>query len=203
MLNVFLKGGIVLWIIFAFSVASLSIILERMYSFRNLKVNLPQFLNELKEHVKKGSKKELLALCEHKNSPLTRICALAIQSYGLSETEKEEILSQFNSSEVRKLGTRIKALGIIGHILPLLGLLGTVIGMIKTFMVVETAGASVNPGMLAGGIWEALLTTAAALSVAIPTLVVYYYLEERLEDLSFQMSDVVFHIDRTLKESEQ
>ncbi|MBE0477489.1 MotA/TolQ/ExbB proton channel family protein [Candidatus Aerophobetes bacterium] len=203
MVDLALKGGIVLWVIFAFSVISLSIILERIYTFRCAKMHLPQFIREIKEYLQQGRKKDLLGICERKKSPLSGICALAIQNFKLPEAEKEKIIYQFSASKVRQLGIRVKALGIIGHILPLLGLLGTVIGMIKTFMVVEAAGSSVNPGMLAGGIWEALLTTAVALSVAIPTLVAYHYLEGRLEDFSSQMSDVVFHVERMLKEKSQ
>jgi len=192
-----------MWPILALSVVSLSIILEKLYSFNRAKLDIPQFLSEIESYLKEGKLKSIFERCRKSKSPLAKVCALVLENHDLSQEEKEELFSQFNSMWVRKLGEKVRSLGIIGHILPLLGLFGTVVGMIKAFMVVEGAGGSVNPGVLAGGIWEALLTTAAALAVAIPTLAVYHYLEGKLEDFSLQMKDTIFHMEKLLRREEQ
>ena len=203
MLRFFLKGGIVMWPILALSVVSLSIIMEKFYSFHRARLNLPQFLSKIEDCLIKGEVKRALDICRKTSSPLAGMCRVVIENQQLSQERKEEFFSQFSSVQIRDLGKNLRALGIIGHICPLLGLFGTVLGMIKAFMAVEKMAGSVNPGVLAGGIWEALLTTAAGLAVAIPTLAAYYYLEGKLEDISLQMRDVVFQVEKFLKEDER
>lgn len=198
-MDLLLKGGILMWPILALSIISLSIILEKFYSFHTVKLNIPQFLSKLEDELKQNELEDVLKKYERSKSPLIEACVIALRSWSLSWEEKEEIFSQFSTTQIRKLGKRVRALGIIGHILPLLGLLGTVIGMIKAFMTVENLEGSVNPGILAGGIWEALLTTAAALAVAIPTLAIYHYFEGKLDDFYLQMRDIAFHTDKLLK----
>ena len=84
----------------------------------------------------------------------------------------------------------LRGLAVIGNIAPLLGLLGTVTGMIRAFMKIQRLGGIVDASVLAGGIWEALITTAAGLSVAIPTLVAYHYFEGRIDNIASQIKDV-------------
>ncbi len=192
-----------MWPILALSVVSLSIIMERLYNFHRARLNLSQFLSKIENCLKKGEIEKALNICKKNTSPLAKICALTLKNHKLAQKEKEELFSQFNSMEIRTLGKNLRALGIIGYISPLLGLFGTVIGMIKAFMKVGNVAEAINPGALAGGIWEALLTTAAGLAVAIPTLIVYHYLEGKLEDISLQMRDVVFYVEEFLRESKR
>lgn len=203
LIDFFLKGGFIMWPILALSVVSLSIIMEKFYNFHKIKLNIPQFLSKIEDYLKKGKMEEALNICRKSTSPLAKICTLTLENHKLSQKEKEEIFFWFNSMEVRKLGKNVRTLGIIGHILPLLGLFGTVVGMIKVFIGVENSAGVVNPGTLAGGIWEALLTTAAALAVAIPTLIVYHYLEGKLEDISMQMQDIFFQVEQFLRKSKK
>lgn len=200
MLDLFFKGGPVMWPILVLSVVSLSIILEKIYSFHKIKLDLPSFLSKIEGDIRENNMEGIRERCKKSMNPLARACSLALKHYHRSPNEKEQLLSQFNSMQIRELGKRIRTLGIIGHILPLLGLFGTVAGMIKAFMVVENAGGPVNPGVLAGGIWEALLTTAAALAIAIPTLGVYHYLEGKLDDFYLQMRDIFFQVEKMLRE---
>ena len=92
------------------------------------------------------------------------------------------------------MGKNLRGLGIIGHISPLLGLLGTVAGMIEAFITIEELGGRVDASVLAGGIWEALITTAFGLSVAIPAIVFYHYFEGRVDDIAAQMKDAASEI---------
>lgn len=192
-----------MWPILALSVVSLSIIMERFYNFHRARLNLSQFLSKIENRLKRGEIEKALNICKKSTSPLAKICALTLKNHKLAQKEKEEVFSQFNSMEIRTLGKNLRVLGIIGYISPLLGLFGTVIGMIKAFMKVGNVAEAINPGALAGGIWEALLTTAAGLAVAIPTLIVYHYLEGKLEDISLQMRDVVFYVEKFLRESKR
>lgn len=203
MLGFFLKGGIVMWPILACSVIAVGIIMEKLYNFHRVKLDLSEFLFKIEDLLKERKIKEALRLCQRTESPLAGICALTLKSYKFPAERKEEILSQFSSREIRKMGKNLRTLGIIGHISPLLGLFGTVLGMIKTFMVVENIGGAMDSRVLAGGIWEALLTTAAGLGVAIPALIIYHYLEGKLEELSLEMRDVVFEVEELLRKREK
>lgn len=203
MLGFFLKGGIVMWPILGCSIIAGGIIMERFYSFHRVKLNLSELLLRIEDLIKKGKMEEALNFCQRAKGPLTGICALTLKSYKLPPERKEEILSQFSSREIRKMGKNLRILGIIGYISPLLGLFGTVVGMIKTFMVVENTGGVIDSKILAGGIWEALLTTAAGLTVAIPALIVYHYLEGRLEDLSSEMREIAFEVEELLRKRER
>jgi len=200
LLRFLLKGGPIMWPILALSVVCLSIIMDRFYSFYRARLNISQFLSEIKSCLERKKNEKALFICRKNKSPIARICAFVIENYKLPRKRKEELFSQFISMEIRKLGKNLRFLGIIGHVSPLLGLFGTVVGMIKAFMVVENSEGAVNPGALAGGIWQALLTTAAGLAVAIPALIVYHYLEGKLEDISLQMSNVAFQTEKFLRE---
>jgi len=203
LLGFFLKGGVIMWPILACSIIALGIIMERFYNFHRVKLDLSEFLSRIEDLLKEEKLEEVLRLCQRTGGPLAGICALTLKSYKLPAERKEEILSQFSSREVRKMGKNLRTLGIIGHISPLLGLFGTVVGMIKTFMVVENIGGAMDSKVLAGGIWEALLTTAAGLTVAIPALIVYHYLEGKLEDLSSEMREMVFEVEELLRKGER
>jgi biopolymer transport protein ExbB len=101
----------------------------------------------------------------------------------------ETVLVHATEEEVRDLSRYIQALATIGNIAPILGLMGTVLGMIKAFMVIEQMGGKVNAAVLAGGIWEAMLTTAAGLAVALPTMVAHSYLTHRIDRYEAQLQD--------------
>jgi len=186
--ELFLKGGVVMWPIFALSVVSLSIILEKIYVFRKFKLDISRLLQEKRAFSERKQLGDVLKELEGEKSFLKEILSFALKSDILKKEEKDELLSQMEFVWTAELGKRVRLLGIIGHILPLLGLFGTVVGMIKAFMAVQARGGYVDPAGLAGGIWEALLTTAAALAVAIPTLAFYHYFESKLEDFSVQVN---------------
>ena len=101
----------------------------------------------------------------------------------------ETVLVHATDEEVRGLSRYLQALATIGNIAPLLGLLGTVLGMIKAFMVIQQMGGKVNAAVLAGGIWEAMLTTALGLAVALPTIVAHSYLVARVDKYEAQLQD--------------
>ncbi|MCK4244198.1 MAG: MotA/TolQ/ExbB proton channel family protein [Candidatus Omnitrophica bacterium] len=178
-----------MWPILLCSVISITIILERFYHLHRVRINIPGFLSRIKELLIRDKRDEALRLCQETTSPVGRIFSYGIQNHKRTLSEQEKILSRAGSKEVRDLEKHLRGLAIIGNITPLLGLLGTVVGMIRAFMKIQELGGRVDANVLAGGIWEALLTTAAGLSVAIPTLVAYHYFEGRVNDYAVEMKD--------------
>lgn len=191
MFNFFLKGGPLMWPILACSIVSITIILERFYHFHRIRTKTPNIFSRVKSLLKDDKADEALKLCEGTSGPIAHILAIGIHIRSRrSPEEKEKLLSRAGSKVVWQLERNLGGLAIIGNIAPLLGLLGTVTGMIRVFMKIEDLGGRVDASILAGGIWEALITTAAGLFVAIPTLVVYHYFEGRVENIASLMKDV-------------
>ncbi|MCF7869764.1 MAG: MotA/TolQ/ExbB proton channel family protein [Candidatus Omnitrophica bacterium] len=160
------------------SIFSVAIIFERIFFYLSIRTNKSMLLSQIMKLTKKGKITEAIELCQKKPFYATNILKA-----GLSQNQKpkkaiEEAMENASLYEVPKLEKNLNFLGTIAHVSPLLGLLGTVIGMVSCFYTIEqvtqTAGM-VNPTDLAGGIWTALITTAAGLSVAIPTYIMYNY----------------------------
>lgn len=193
MLSILLKGGILMWPIFLCSVIAFSVILERFYYFHRSTLNVPNLLTRIKKMLIDGNSEEAERFAQGLPGPVAHIVGIGIHLGPRSHSpeEKDKIISQAGSSELKKLEKHLRTLGIIAHIAPLLGLLGTVMGMIGAFMKIQELGGQVDASVLAGGIWEALITTAAGLSVAIPTMVAYHYFEGRVDDFSTQMKNAV------------
>jgi len=179
-------GGILMVPIVACSVLALAIILERFWSLRPSRVAPPQQLNELWRWIKKKelNSKKLKAL--QASSPLGRVLAGGLMNAKHGREIMKESIEQEASQVIHQLERFLNPLGTIATITPLLGLLGTVIGMIKVFAEIQLAGVG-NAGNLAGGISEALITTAAGLSIAIPTLIAHRYFIRRVDELVVNM----------------
>ena len=180
-----------MWPILLCSVIAISIILERLYHFHRARINIPNFLLRVKNLLLKNSSEEAEKLCRNMPGPVAYIVGIGIHVCNCSPQDKEKVISQAGSRALRGLDKHLRTLGIIAHISPLLGLLGTVIGMIKAFMKIQELAGQVDASVLAGGIWEALITTAAGLSVAIPTMIAYHYFEGRVDEFSAQMKEAI------------
>ena len=183
-----------MWPIILCSVIAVAITLERLYHFHRAKVDVPALLTRVRKLLSEGNINEAEKLCRESSGPVARILAIGLHIHTRSDKEQEKIIVRAGSRELRRLEKNLRNLGIIAHISPLLGLLGTVAGMIRAFMKIQELGGQVNAAVLAGGIWEALLTTAAGLSVAIPTVIAYHYFEGRVDDFSSQMKDAVQYL---------
>lgn len=179
-------GGILMVPIVACSVLALAIILERFWSLRASRVAPPQSVNELWRWIKHKdlSSKKLKAL--QTSSPLGQVLAGGLMNAKHGREIMKESIEQEASQVIHQLERFLNPLGTIATITPLLGLLGTVIGMIKVFAEIQLAGVG-NAGNLAGGISEALITTAAGLSIAIPALIAHRYFIRRVDELVVSM----------------
>ena len=190
MFSIMVKGGVLMWPILLCSIISVAIILEKLYHFHRIRINIPDFFVSIRRLLQKKKVEDALGLCQKTRAPIGRILACGIQNHKKDARIQEKSISRVGSWEVRGLEKYLRGLAIIGNITPLIGLLGTVVGMIKAFVKIQELGGRVDASVLAGGIWEALLTTAAGLTVAIPTLVAYHYFEGKIDNMSCWMKEV-------------
>lgn len=180
MVEILEKGGIVMWLIMLLSIIAAVIIIERLLYFRKIRIDEEKMISRLKATLQKKHFDEALSICENNPSPVTNLMRVGIEHRSYPrETIREAILDAANL-EVPKMEKHLPALGTISHIAPLLGLLGTVTGNIRAFGVLGKFGAVGDPGLLAKGIAEALLTTAAGIIVAIPAVIFYNYLVSKV-----------------------
>jgi len=184
------KGGPVMYLIIILSVISLGIIIERMYSLNKARIDAKEFMDGIINSLKRNKVIESIEMCNKTPGPIAHIIKAGILKHDRSKSEIKESIDEAAALEVPLMEKHLPILATIAHIAPLMGLLGTVSGMIKAFQVIQNKAATmtpVNPGDLAGGIWEALLATLAGLLVAIPTYVAYNYLVNQVDSLVYDM----------------
>lgn len=185
------KGGILMWPIYVCSVLSIAIIIERFIYYVQIRANVPGLLKEIMDLVRRNRVKEAIERCETESKPVVNILKAALMNYDKPKEQIQESIEEVSLYEVPKLEKNLAPLATIAHISPLLGLLGTVYGMVKTFYTIEittrTNPSTVNPSLLAGGIWEALLTTVLGLTVAIIAFVAYNYFVHKVNFLVLEM----------------
>lgn len=180
MFELFYKGGFLMYPIFFCSLLAIAIFFERMFYLKSIKTSTRKFSNRISDLIRKGNINFAITACRKNYSPVSQIILAALLKYGSSREEIKEAIEDTANQELTLLERNLPVLATVGNIAPLLGLLGTVFGMIKGFQVISAMGVG-NPEALAGAISEALLTTAFGLSVAIPTIVAYNYLANRVE----------------------
>jgi biopolymer transport protein ExbB len=188
------KGGVLVGPILLCSVIALALFLERLIRLSRVKVRGNGLVASISKHLQKGEDDQAYEVAGRDKSPMGRILTQAMEVKDQDRETLETVLVHATEAETRNLSRYLQALATIGNITPLLGLLGTVMGMIKAFMVIQEMGGKVNASVLAGGIWEAMLTTALGLAVALPTMVAHSYLVARVDRYEAQLQDgtVVF-----------
>lgn len=182
-----IKGGVVMWIILACSIVAVFIVLERLWHYHRAQIAVPEFLGGLINVLRRNNAVEAVAICDETPGPVAQAVRAAVLHPDKTEEELRHAVEEAAMLEIPRLERNLKTLATITHITPLLGLLGTVVGMIGAFQTIEAEGTFVTTGQLAGDIWEALLTTAAGLSVAIPAAAFYNFLHGRVESLILDM----------------
>jgi|SRR6266540_4328916 biopolymer transport protein ExbB len=186
MIELIIKGGPVMGPILLCSVISLAIIVERCLSLRRHRILRYDILQRIEELLRDRKIPEATTLCKRYPSSMTRILLAAILNHDKTRQEIKEITEDAGRHEVPVLERYLMILGTIASISTLLGLLGTIVGMIKTFNVIAALGYG-HPEALAGGISEALIATASGLGVAIPTLVLYNFFTSKVDSLVVEM----------------
>lgn len=176
------KGGIFIYPIIICSIFGLAIFFQKMWYLRNSKVVPVEFLDRFYRLLNENRFDEARSICRENGSSIAKIGDTALE-YAFSHNEQiEDRIEETGQKETLELGRYIEALGAVSNVSTLLGLLGTIAGMIKIFNVISTQDI-VNPPALAGGISEALYTTAFGLTVAIPAFIAYKYVSGRYEEL--------------------
>ena len=190
MWDIILKGGPIMWPILLCSVVAIMIFIERVYYLHKVNVDTRKFSEQIRRSVKRNRIMDAIDLCEKTQGPIANILKEGLLKHDRQRTEIRESIEDAALHEVPLLERNLPVLATIAHITPLLGLLGTVTGMVQAFQVIQeksSAVSPINPGDLAGGIWQALLTTVVGLCVAIPTYVAYNYLTSRVDGLVLDM----------------
>ena len=190
-------GGPVVVILFLMSFAALTIVVVKLLQFAWLRIDQRQVAINALRHWRAGEPEQALALINGRRNPIAQILWQAIRGQRnerLPEHAVREEVLRYGNDMLFQLRRGLRPLEVIGSLAPLLGLLGTVLGMIKVFQQLETAGSKVNPAILSGGIWEALLTTAVGLCVAIPVVALLNWLERRVDHLAHDMDNLVTQI---------
>lgn len=182
------KGGIFIYPIVFCSIVALAVFLERLWVLQRKHVIPSEFIRKVEDLLKKQKLSDAIFLCQADPSSIARVFFAGLKNAGRGMWLVKESIEERGGREAAILEKRVGILSTIASLTPLLGLLGTVSGMIKTFNVISLQGVG-NPAPLAGGIAEALITTAAGLSVAIPTLVCYRIVKDKAESLIFEMEE--------------
>lgn len=186
------QGGWTMLPLYACSIVALAVFFRKLIEYRAARLSDLGWYEDTLNLVRSGNFGAVDGACNHHAHPAIHvICAMA-QAFkerpDLAESEARRVASL----ELQKLERNLSLLSFIAQVAPLLGLLGTVFGMINMFMGLQEAGnSSINLSELSSGIWEALVTTAAGLTIAVPTLAAHGYLASRLDDVRLQLSDII------------
>lgn len=199
--DLIVRGGWLMYPIFLSSVVALGFFIERLFKLRRTRILPQEVIRKAPPLVENSGFSDALNLCHDHPSAISRIYQAAIAAAGQPRAAIKEVVQEIGRREAADLNKYITVLGTVASIAPLLGLLGTVAGMIKTFNLISYYGVG-NPGTLASGISEALLTTAAGLSVAIPALVGYRFMSSKVDGLVSELEEQSLLMVETLKAAE-
>ena len=182
MLELFERGGIMMYPLALASLLAVALVIERAFALRKRKIIIPEILAVVKNFTSLKDMDLAKSMCDKYDSPFSNIVKLSLDYHVLSKGELREIIEDQGRQETRKLEKGLVALETIAAISPLMGLLGTVLGMVRVFEVIKDQGIG-QTAALSGGISEALLTTVSGLFVGIPVLIAFYYFSSKSEDL--------------------
>lgn len=181
------KGGYLMWPILITSIVALTIAIERFWSLRRASIDTREFMEAVRAVLRQNRIQEAISICDETDAPIGRILRAGLLKHNRSKEDIREAIENVGQLEIPRLERYLPALATCVNIAPLLGLLGTVQGMITCFAQIMEKQGQVVPADLAGGIQNALLTTAFGLAVAIPALVVHNYFVTRVENMVLEM----------------
>lgn len=176
-----------IWVIMFASAVAVSVFIERLLHYHRAQINSSEFLTGVRNVLKRDNVVEALAICDATPGPVARLVKIAILNRDKGREGLREVLEDAGFLEVPRLEEKLNLLATIAQIGPLLGLLGTALGFIKIFRQIETSGLHAHVGQLSGGIWTALICTAAGLALSIPCYAGYNYLVARVNSIVLDM----------------
>lgn len=183
------QGGILMIPLFLLSLLAIYVIIERWMFLRNSRMEKEVFLNEIENMLKEGDRDRALRYCDQYDKPLPRILKSGIRRLGRPIRDIEDAIHNAGKKEIFHLEKRMNWLATIAGVGPLIGFTGTVTGMIEAFMDIQALQGNVNPSVLAGGIWEALITTATGLIVGILAYGAYNFLLGKINRMVHELEN--------------
>lgn len=186
-ISLFAQGGPVMWLVLIVGLVALVVFIERALYLHRGQIRSNEFLNGIKNLLQKGRLMEALTVCEETPGPVAAVVKAGLRHADDDEQGMRFAVQEAALTELPLLERRIGTLAAIAQIAPLLGLLGTLLGMIKTFWLFNQSGNYATPAVLAGGMWEALLAAAAGLAIAIPVHLARHFLNGRVRALVHDM----------------
>jgi biopolymer transport protein ExbB len=196
LVELFQRGGSVMWPLLLMSIVALAVVVERgVVFFWFTRLRFSAFLTVLEPLVRDGKVDQARTLAASAKHPMAVVTATYLAHASTDPVLRGEIVGREASMQLTALGRRLHLLSAVGHLAPMLGLLGTVTGLVTAFWQIELKAGQVHPSDLASGIWEALLTTVFGLCIAIPTLAVYHLLDQRLGGIEVQIRWIVAYLD--------
>ena len=181
------KGGPLMWLLLLASIVAVGVFFERWTFLRRVQIDVGDFLRGLANLIRRGGYEDAQIECKLTPGPVARVVYAAILRHDQPRAELKEIVQEAGQMEVPNLEVHLLVLAIIAQVCPLIGLLGTVTGMIRAFMTVSSQGGFVTASTLSNGIYQSLLTTAGGLVIGIPAYVAHSYLSSRVNALIHDM----------------
>lgn len=191
-IDFYVKGGATMHFILACSILASAIILERAINLRKGKIVSAAFIEEIKKYWYRRDIEKAIQACREHNLSLSRVLRAGLIRFDHGIEAVEKAIEGAGQHEAAILRRNLMLLGFLANIAPMLGLFGTVLGLTRSFDVIASYGMAGNPGAVAGGVAEALITTVFGLMVGIPTLAAYYYFKRKVEVRVLEMEEVSF-----------
>jgi biopolymer transport protein ExbB len=186
--SLIIKGGIIMVPIILGSIVALAIILERLWTLWRIRLNISQFAQTIFLLLERGQFQKALEQCARVRHPVADVFKLGILNRHLKREEVESMMEREGDEQVQYLEQYLGALLIIVGVEPMMGFLGTIVGLIRAFMAWEQLGSNITVSALAAGIYQAMITTAAGLSVAIPAYIIYHLIVGKIKSHAQEMT---------------
>ncbi len=185
--ELFNAGGWLMWVLLALGGVTIFIFVERFVAIQRATRLDMNFMNRIRQYVMEGNVKEAIAFCKHVDTPIARMIEKGLERLGRPMSDVQNAIENVANLEVSKLENGLPFLATVAGGAPMIGFLGTVLGMVRTFMDMSNAGGTVDMALLSGGMYVAMVTTVGGLIVGIPAYFGYNYLVARIEKLVFRM----------------
>jgi len=189
--DMFANAGLIGWVIVGVSVISLALIIENFMTVKRDKLAPPELIDEIQALFDENQYQEAMELCENEPSYFTRVCGAGIAKIGHHFATIEKALEEMGDEESIKLHQKVGWLSLIANVAPMMGLLGTVSGMVTAFNTIASSGGQASPAELAGGISKALLTTMFGLIVALPVTAAFAFIRNRMVRTIIEVGAIV------------
>ncbi len=180
-------GGPIMWLLIICSVIALIIFFERWFHLHRAQINVGELLHGLINVLKRGNLIEAITLCEETPGPVSHILKAVILRHAQNDLNLKQAAANSALDEIPRMERKMNILATITYVAPMLGILGTVLGLIDAFQIIQIQGFVININGLSGAMWEALLNTAFGLCIAIPCHIAYNYLVTRIQTIVTEM----------------